>query len=72
MYFNRKVRKSEGLDLSSHFSAQFWEVSARDGRNVEAALAQLAQTLRDTEDRDLLGAAVALRSAGGFSSNFYD
>ncbi len=56
----RKVRKSEGLDLASSFSALFFEVSAAAGRNVEEALAELAKRLRDREDRDLRNAA-ALR-----------
>ncbi len=47
----RRVRKCEGLDLARRFGALFWEVSAADGRNVEAALIDLAHRLRETEDR---------------------
>ena len=49
----RKVRKTEGLALSRQYSTLFGEVSAADGRNVEAALMELAKLLREREDLDM-------------------
>ena len=49
----RKVRKADGLKLSSEFETLFDEVSAADGRNVEANLLQMAKLLREKQDLDI-------------------
>ena len=62
-FFLRKVRKAEGLRLSSEFETLFDEVSAADGRNVEANLWQMAKLLREKQDRDIQKAmAVSLHN----------
>ena len=49
----RKVRKADGLKLSSEFETLFDEVSAADGRNVEANLLRMAKLLREKQDLDI-------------------
>ena len=62
-FLSRKVRKAEGLRLSSEFESLFAEVSAADGRNVENNLLEMAKLLREKQDRDIeraMAAAVSL------------
>jgi hypothetical protein len=49
----RRVRKSDGLQLSRQYNTLFSEVCAADGRNIEASITELAKLLRDREDLDM-------------------
>ncbi len=50
----RKVRKTEGLKVSRVYpDCLFSEVSARDGRNVDQAMTDLARVLKENQDRDM-------------------
>lgn len=51
--FCRKVRKADGLKLSSEFGTLFGEVSAADGRNVEQNLLQMSRLLLEKQDLDI-------------------
>lgn len=64
------MRKTEGVKLAEQFgsgegSSLFHEVSAADGRNVEAALLELAHRLREREDLDMQRAALRLTDGDG-------
>ena len=58
-FIHRQVRKSDGLKLSSEYGTLFAEVSAADGRNVEANLLQMAKLLQEKQDLDIQKAAAA-------------
>lgn len=58
--YNRKVRKVDGLKLSGEYGTLFDEVSAADGRNVEANLLQMAKLCAEKQDLDIQKAALQL------------
>ena len=53
IFSSRKVRKTEGVNLSKSYSTLFGEVSAADGRNVEPVIMELAKQLREREDQHM-------------------
>ena len=59
----RKVRKADGLKLSSEYGTLFGEVSAADGRNVEGNLLQMAKLLREKQDLDIQRSVSLLHEA---------
>ena len=53
LHFYRKVRKADGLKLSSEFDTLFAEVSAADGRHVEENLSKMARILLEQQDLEI-------------------
>ena len=49
----RKIRKADGLRLSSEFDTLFAEVSAADGRYVEENLCKMSRILLQKQDLDI-------------------